>query len=68
MGRRADARLADGRAIGGPSKYYPLGEIKFDEKGRCVGAGMTIVQWQSGVPVTVFPLGLALAQPLRPKS
>jgi hypothetical protein len=31
MGRRADARLADGRAIGRPSKYYPLGEIKFDE-------------------------------------
>jgi branched-chain amino acid transport system substrate-binding protein len=29
---------------------------------------MTIVQWQSGVPVTVFPLGLSLAQPLWPKS
>jgi branched-chain amino acid transport system substrate-binding protein len=53
---------------GGPSKYYPLGEIKFDEKGRRVGAGMTIVQWQSGVPVTVFPPQLALAQPFWPKS
>ncbi len=52
----------------GPSKYYPLGEIKFDEKGRRVGAGMTIVQWQSGVPVTVFPPQLALAQPFWPKS
>jgi branched-chain amino acid transport system substrate-binding protein len=52
----------------GPSKYYPLGEIKFDEKGRRVGAGMTIVQWQSGVPVTVFPPELALAQPFWPKS
>jgi len=53
---------------GGPSNYYPLGEIKFDEKGRRVGAGMTIVQWQSGVPVTVFPPQLALAQPFWPKS
>jgi branched-chain amino acid transport system substrate-binding protein len=52
----------------GPSKYYPLGEIKFDEKGRRVGAGMTVVQWQSGVPVTVFPPELALAQPLWVKS
>jgi len=53
---------------GGPSKYYPLGEIKFDDKGRRVGAGMTIVQWQSGVPVTVFPPQLALAEPFWPKS
>jgi branched-chain amino acid transport system substrate-binding protein len=52
----------------GPSQYYPLGEIKFDEKGRRVGAGMTIVQWQSGVPMTIFPPQLALAQPFWPKS
>jgi len=52
----------------GPSRYYPLGEIKFDEKGRRVGAGMTIVQWQSGVPVTVFPPQLALSQPFWPKN
>jgi branched-chain amino acid transport system substrate-binding protein len=52
----------------GPSKYYPLGETKFDEKGRRVGAGMTIVQWQSGVPVTVFPPQLALSQPFWPKN
>jgi branched-chain amino acid transport system substrate-binding protein len=37
-------------------------------KGRRVGAGMTIVQWQSGVPYTVFPPELALAQPIWPKS
>lgn len=52
----------------GPSKYYPLGEIKFDEKGRRIGAGMTIVQWQAGVPVTVFPPELALSKPIWPKS
>jgi branched-chain amino acid transport system substrate-binding protein len=65
-------RVAVGDALramdAGPSKYYPLGEIKFDEKGRRVGAGMTIVQWQSGVPVTVFPPQLALAKPFWPKS
>jgi len=53
---------------GGPSAHYPLGELKFDDKGRRVGAGMTIVQWQSGVPVTVFPPELALAEPFWPKS
>ncbi|MGE0726014.1 MAG: ABC transporter substrate-binding protein [Alphaproteobacteria bacterium] len=48
----------------GPSKYYPGGLIKFDEKGRRVDAGLTIVQWQDGVPKTVFPLDLQLAQPV----
>src|SRR5919205_2127180 len=52
---------------GGPAKYYPGGLLKFDEKGRRVGAGVVIVQWQSGVPVTVFPPDLAVAQPFWPK-
>lgn len=51
---------------GGPSTYYPGGEMKFDEKGRRVGAGLTIIQWQNGVPVTVFPEDLALAAPIWP--
>lgn len=52
---------------GGPSKFYPGGEIKFDEKGRRVGAGLTIIQWQSGVPVTVYPPDLAMAKAIWPK-
>jgi branched-chain amino acid transport system substrate-binding protein len=52
---------------GGPSKHYPGGQLKFDEKGRRVGAGVVIVQWQSGVPVTVFPQDLAMAAPFWPK-
>jgi branched-chain amino acid transport system substrate-binding protein len=48
----------------GPSKYYPGGLIKFDEKGRRVNAGLTIVQWQDGIPKTVFPLDLALSTPV----
>ena len=52
---------------GGPSKYYPGGQIKFDENGRRVGAGLAIIQWQSGVPVTIYPDDLAMAKPLWPK-
>lgn len=44
----------------GASKYYPGGLIKFDEKGRRVQAGLTIVQWQDGIPSTVFPPDLAM--------
>jgi branched-chain amino acid transport system substrate-binding protein len=47
----------------GPAKFFPGGVIKFDEKGRRVGAGLTVVQWQSGVPYTVFPTELATAKP-----
>jgi branched-chain amino acid transport system substrate-binding protein len=47
---------------GGPAKYFPGGLIKFDEKGRRVGATITIVQWQNGVPVSVYPPDLAVGQ------
>jgi branched-chain amino acid transport system substrate-binding protein len=64
-------RVALGDALhnidAGPSKYYPGGIIRFDEKGRRIGARLTIVQWQSGVPVTVYPSELALAKPFWPK-
>jgi branched-chain amino acid transport system substrate-binding protein len=50
----------------GPSKFYPGGQIKFDESGRRVGAGLTIVQWQSGVPITVYPPDLAMAKAIWP--
>jgi len=49
---------------GGPSKYYPGGEIKFDEKGRRIGAGLAIIQWQNGVPLTIYPDNLAQAKPM----
>jgi branched-chain amino acid transport system substrate-binding protein len=51
----------------GPSKFYPGGAMKFDGKGRRVGAGLTIIQWQKGVPVVVFPQALALSQAIWPK-
>jgi branched-chain amino acid transport system substrate-binding protein len=52
---------------GGASKYYPGGILKFDDKGRRVDAEMTVVQWQNGIPVTVFPQKLAVAEPFWPK-
>lgn len=52
----------------GPSSYYPGGELKFDETGRRVGAGLTIIQWQNGKPITVFPPRLAVAEPIWPKN
>jgi branched-chain amino acid transport system substrate-binding protein len=33
--------------------------MKFDEKGRRVGAEIVYVQWQGGVPVTVHPPAVA---------
>lgn len=53
---------------GGPSSYYPGGELKFDETGRRVGAGLTIIQWQGGKPITVYPPQLAVAAPIWPKN
>jgi branched-chain amino acid transport system substrate-binding protein len=50
----------------GPSPYYPRGELKFDEHGRRVGAGLTIIQWQDGKPITVFPPELAVSEAIWP--
>jgi branched-chain amino acid transport system substrate-binding protein len=52
----------------GPAQYFPGGRVKFDDKGRRVDAGLVIVQWQNGVPVTVYPPELAVAKPFWPTS
>jgi branched-chain amino acid transport system substrate-binding protein len=51
----------------GPAKFFPGGRMKFDEQGRRVDAGLIIVQWQNGVPVTVYPEASAVAKPIWPK-
>jgi branched-chain amino acid transport system substrate-binding protein len=50
----------------GPARYYPGGRVKFDDKGKRVGAELLIVQWQNGVPETVFPPNAAVAKPVWP--
>jgi len=42
--------------------YFAGGHIKFDDKGRRVGAPLVIIQWQKGEPVTVFPAESAVAK------
>ena len=48
----------------GPARFYPGGRLKFDERGRRVGAALVIVQWQKGEPVVVYPPTAALAKPI----
>jgi branched-chain amino acid transport system substrate-binding protein len=50
----------------GPARFFPGGRVKFDRSGRREGAGLLIVQWQDGVPVTVYPPKDAMATPLWP--
>ena len=50
----------------GDSEYYPGGTLSFDETGRREGASLTVIQWQNGVPVTVFPLDMAVSEAIWP--
>jgi branched-chain amino acid transport system substrate-binding protein len=50
----------------GPARYFPGGRVKFDKNGRRVGADVVVVQWQNGVPVTVYPTDAAMAKPIWP--
>jgi branched-chain amino acid transport system substrate-binding protein len=49
----------------GPADYFS-GPLKWDEKGRRVGAGLVIAQWRGGQPVTVYPPALASTKPVWP--
>jgi branched-chain amino acid transport system substrate-binding protein len=53
---------------GGAATFFPgNGKLKFDENGRREGASLLIVQWQKGVPLTVYPAKDALSAPIWPK-
>jgi branched-chain amino acid transport system substrate-binding protein len=51
-----------------PANIAFPGPIKFDAAGRRTDAPLVIVQWQNGVPVTVYPTDRALATAKWPKS
>jgi len=51
----------------GAARFFPGGSVKFDDSGRREGAGLLIVQWQKGAPVTVYPARDAVAKPIWPK-
>jgi branched-chain amino acid transport system substrate-binding protein len=54
--------LTDGVAL-----LSPGGRLKFDEKGRRVGAELVIIQWQNGQAVAVYPPSVATHEPIWPK-
>src|SRR5215469_5007613 len=51
----------------GPALFFPDATLKYDEKGRRVGAKLCIVQWQNGRPVAVHPESIAASQVNWPK-
>jgi branched-chain amino acid transport system substrate-binding protein len=51
----------------GPAAAAFPGGVKFDAKGRRIGAVVVIAQWQGGRPLSVFPLDRALAKAIWPK-
>ncbi len=52
---------------GGAANFFPgNGKLRFEESGRRADASLLIVQWQKGVPITVYPPKDALASPVWP--
>jgi branched-chain amino acid transport system substrate-binding protein len=70
------AGIADRRAVAeairrmdvtdGPARYFPGNRIRFDDHGRRIDAELLVVQWQDGVPKTVYPRSAAVADPIWP--
>ena len=50
----------------GPARYFAGNHLKFDDKGRRIGAPLVIIQWQNGEPVTVFPPDANAVKPIWP--
>ncbi len=52
----------------GPAASAFAGGVKFEPNGRRARAVVLVVQWQNGIPVTVYPPEVAVAKPIWPKS
>ena len=52
----------------GPAAYFPGNRIRFDEHGRRIDAELLVIQWQGGVPRTVYPESAAVADPIWPSA
>ena len=50
----------------GPAMYYVGNKLAFDASGRRIGGAVTLVQWQGGQPVTIWPEKEAFAPPFWP--
>jgi branched-chain amino acid transport system substrate-binding protein len=62
-----DAIRALNLTTGPAATAFPGAGVRFDERGRRVGAPLVIAQWQNGVPVSIFPTETAMAQPIWPR-
>ena len=52
---------------GGPATFFPgNGKLRFDDSGHREDASLLIVQWQKGVPITIYPAKDAIGPPLWP--
>ena len=49
----------------GAAEYF-TGPLKWDERGRRIGAGLVIAQWRGGQPIAVYPPAIAVAKPVWP--
>jgi branched-chain amino acid transport system substrate-binding protein len=67
--RKAVAKaLREMNITGGAASYFPgNGKLRFEENGHRADASLLIVQWQKGVPITVYPAKDAIAPVLWPK-
>jgi len=51
----------------GAADYFAGGRVRFDETGKRIDAGILVIQWQNGKPVTVYPDSAAMGQLIWPK-
>jgi branched-chain amino acid transport system substrate-binding protein len=51
----------------GPARLLPGGRVRFDAHGRRIDAGLLVIQWQDGKPVTVYPPSEAVDEPRWPR-
>lgn len=52
----------------GPALFFPDGRLKYDDKGRRIGAKLCIVQWRNGKPTPIYPASIAAADALWTKA
>jgi len=46
----------------GAADYFAGGRVRFDATGKRIDAGILVIQWQDGKPVTVYPDDAAMGQ------
>jgi branched-chain amino acid transport system substrate-binding protein len=65
--RRVSAALRELDMTDGPALFFPDGHLKYDDKGRRIGAKLCVVQWRGGKPVPVYPPSIATDDVVWPK-